>query len=124
MEEKQSAYRKFHSTESALLKVKTDIIKAMDNQEITCLRLLDLLAAFDTIDHIILLNRLETTFGIRDTSLKCIASYLTSRSQKVAISDLGTNLEVISNPVTLTFGVLQGSVLGPNLFTLYTIPLD
>ena len=62
MEEKQSAYRKFHSTETTLLKVKTDIIKAMDNQEITCLVLLDLLAAFDTIDHIILLNTLETTF--------------------------------------------------------------
>ena len=57
MEEKQSAYRKFHSTETALLKVKTDIIKAMDSQEITCLILLDLSAAFDTVDHTILLNR-------------------------------------------------------------------
>ena len=64
MEEKQSAYRKCHSTETALLKVKTDIIKAMDNQEITCLIPLDLQAAFDTINHTILLNRLETTFGI------------------------------------------------------------
>ena len=74
MEEKQSAYRKFHSTETALLKVKTDIIKAMDNQEITCLILLDLLAAFNTIGHTILLNRLETTFGIKGYSpeLDCL----------------------------------------------------
>ena len=50
---------KFHSTKSALLKVKTGIIEAMDNQEITCLILLDLLVAFDTIDHTILLNRLK-----------------------------------------------------------------
>ena len=80
MEEKQSAYRKFHSTETALLKVKTDIIKAMDNQEITCLILLDLLAAFDTVDHTILLDRLETTFGIKDTALKWIASFLIGRT--------------------------------------------
>ena len=85
MDEKQSAYRRFHSTDTALLKVKTDIIKSMDNQEITCLILFDLLAAFDTIDHTILPNRLETTFGIRDIALKWIASYLTGRTQKVAI---------------------------------------
>ena len=123
MEEKQSAYRKFHSTETALLKVKTDIIKAMDNQEITYLILLDLLAAFNTIDHTILLNRLETTFGIKNTVLKWTASFLTDRTQKVTIGDLGTDLGATSDPVTLTFGVPQGSVLGPILFTLYTVPL-
>ena len=83
MEEKESAYRKFHSTETILLKVKTNISKAMDNQEITCLILLDLLTAFDTVDHTILLNRLKTTFGIRDTTLKWIASSLTGRTQRV-----------------------------------------
>ena len=92
MEQKQSAYRKFHSTETALLKVKTDIIKAMDNQEITCLILLDLLAAFNTVDHTILLNRLKTTFGIKDTALKWIASFLIGRTQQVTIGDLGTDL--------------------------------
>ena len=105
MEEKQSAYRKFHSTETALLKVKTDIIKAMDNQEITYLILLDLSAAFNTIDHTILLNRLETTFGIKDTVLKWIVSFLTGRAQKVAIGDLVTDLGATSDPVTLTFVV-------------------
>ena len=95
----------------------------MDNQEITCLILLDLLAAFDTGDHTILLNRLETTFGIKDTALKWIASFPTGRTQKVAIGDFGTDLGATSNPVTLTFGMPQGSVLGPILFTLYTVPL-
>ena len=65
MEEKQSAYRKFHSTETALLKVKTDIIKAMDNQEITCLILLDLLAAFDTVDHTIFWTGLKQLLELR-----------------------------------------------------------
>ena len=70
MEERQPAYRRFHSTETALLKVKTDIIKEMDDQEITCQVVPDLSTAFDTIDHTILLKRLETTFGIKDTALK------------------------------------------------------
>ena len=67
MEPLQSAYRPHHSTETALLRVKTDIIKAMDNQEVTCLVLLDLSAAFDTVDHKILLGRLENYFGITGT---------------------------------------------------------
>ena len=65
MEPLQSAYRLCHSTETALLKVKADILRAMDNQEITCLVLLDLLAALDTVDHSILLNHLENHFRIR-----------------------------------------------------------
>ena len=117
MKEKQSAYRKCHSTETVPLKVKTDIIKAMKNQEITCLILLDLSAAFDTIDNTILLNR------IKDTTLKWITSFLTGRTQQVAIGDLGTDLGPTSDPMTLTFSVPQGSVLGPILFTLYTVPL-
>ena len=69
MEPLQSAYRPGHSTETALLKVKADILKAMDNQEITCLALLDLSAAFDMVDHRILLNCLENHFGIRGMAL-------------------------------------------------------
>ena len=123
MEEKKSAYRRFHSTETTLLKVKMDIIKAMDNQEITCLLLLDLSAAYDTIDHTNRVNRLKTTFGIKDTVLKWIASYLTDRMQKVEIGGLGTYLGPTSDPMTLTFGMPQGSVLDPILFILYTVPL-
>ena len=77
----------------------------MDNQEITCLTLLDLLAAFNTIDHTILLDRLETTFGIKGTALKWIASFLIGRTQQVAIGDLGIDLGVMSDPVTVTCGV-------------------
>ena len=64
MEPLQSAYKSYHSTETALVKVKADILKAMDNQEVTCLVLLDLSATFDMVDHKILLDRLENHFGI------------------------------------------------------------
>ena len=81
MEPLQSAYRPHHSTETALLRVRTDILKAMDNQEVACLVLLDLSAAFDTVDHKFLLERLENYFGITRTALRWIRSYLTNRSQ-------------------------------------------
>ena len=59
----QSAYKRNHSTETALLKVKADILQAMDNQRVVCLILLDLSAAFDTVNHQLLLNRLKYRFG-------------------------------------------------------------
>ena len=72
--------------------------------------LLDLSAAFDTIDHGILVNRLNQTFGIRDTALSWFSSYLKDRTQAVKIGD------ACSEEVLLPFGVPQGSVLGPILF--------
>ena len=69
MEPLQSAYRPCHSTETALLKVSADILKATDNLEIACSVLLDLLAAFDMVDHKILLNQLENHFGIKGMTL-------------------------------------------------------
>ena len=60
----QSAYRKFHSTETALLKIHNDILASMDAGKVTALTLLDLSAAFDTIDHTILLSRLDDWFGL------------------------------------------------------------
>ena len=69
MEHLQSAYKSYHSTETALLKVEADILKVMDNQEVTCLVLLDLPAAFDMVDHKILLNWLENHFGIKGMAL-------------------------------------------------------
>ena len=65
----QSGYRKHHSTKSALLRVSNDILRAIDDNS-TALRLLfDLSAAFDTVNHVILLNRLRDRFGIKGTAL-------------------------------------------------------
>jgi hypothetical protein len=122
MEENQSAYRAKYSTETTLLKVKSDILRAMDNKKVCCLVLLDLSAAFDTIDREILLHRLETRFGISGTALKWLSSYLEGRSQKVVIGNPDLD-GAASKSEPLLFGVPQGSVLGPILFTLYTTPL-
>ena len=113
----QSAYRIFHSTETTLLKIHNDLILAMDRGEVTSLILLDLSAAFDTVDHSILLTRLQNWFGLDGLSLAWFTSYLSSRSQAVSINDS------ISAFSSLSCGVPQGSVLGPLLFTLYTTPL-
>ena len=76
----QSAYRAGHSTETALLKVQNDILLAMDRQHVTLLVLLDLSAAFDTVDHQVLLRRLEVTYGSTGTVLQWFRSYLTGRT--------------------------------------------
>ena len=114
----QSAYTKCHSTESTLLAVNDHIINAMSQQKITALCLLDLSAAFDTIDHSILLERLSSWFGLNGTVLNWIKSYLTLRSFTVSLN--GSESSVFQ----LLYGVPQGSVLGPLLFTLYTTPLS
>ena len=114
----QSAYKKYHSTETALLRVFNDILCDLDNRNVTLLALLDLSAAFDTLDHSILLKRLEMSFGIKGSALSWFESYLVSRSQSVQIN------KTISDSETLIYGVPQGSVLGPILFTLYTTPLS
>ena len=80
--------------------------------------LLDLSAAFDTIDHDLLLNGLRDVFGIRDTALAFFVSYLSGRKQIVSV--VGREME----PSSLLYGVLQGSVLGPILFLLYTQSLS
>ena len=82
MEKNQSAFWEYHCTETTLIKVKSDILKVMDNQEITCLVLQDLSAAFDMVEHGILLNRLNNRFSIQGIALKWIESYLTGRTQK------------------------------------------
>ena len=112
----QSAYRKCHNTETALVKITNDLLLSADSKKISVLALLDLSAAFDTLDHIILLNRLKS-FGFSGTVLNWFKSYLEERTQCVKINDL------FSDDVSLPFGVPQGSVLGPLLYTLYTIPL-
>ena len=114
----QSAYRKFHSTETALLEIHNDILSSMDDGRVTALTLLDLSAAFDTIDHTILLRRLGNWFGVSGKALDWFKSYLTGRSQRIKPGNC------LSSRSDLSFGVPQGSVLGPLLYTVYATPLS
>ena len=75
----QSAYRKCHSTETALLKLQSDIIGELDNGHVVALILLDLPSAFDTIDHNVLPDRLHNVFGMQGKALEWLSSYLTGR---------------------------------------------
>ena len=117
MEPMQSAYKSNHSTETALLRVQNDILKSMDNQKVTMLLLLDLSSAFDTVSHSILIQRLRDRVGVCDKALEWFTSYLCERKQSVCINNSH------SEYVDLKYGVPQGSVLGPILFTVYTLPL-
>lgn len=116
-EKMQSAYRQDHSTETALLKVQNDILLSIDNNNIVVLVLLDLSAAFDTIDHTIMIDRLENRSGVTGSALEWFRSYLRNRTQKVNING------VHSEARTLEYGVPQGSVLGPQMYSDYTTPV-
>ena len=92
----QSAYHMFHSTETTLLSIHNDLILALDRGEVTSLILLDLSAAVDTVDHSILLHRLQHWFGLHGISLDWFSSYLTSRSQAVSIQNSTSSFSNLS----------------------------
>ena len=113
----QSGFRQQHSTETALLRVSNDLMMAADNRKCSILVLLDLSAAFDTVDHSTLIDRLRDWVGVTGSALDWFTSYLTGRGFSVAVGPHS------SDSVPLSCGVPQGSVLGPILFALYMLPL-
>jgi len=113
----QSAYRKNHSTETALLRITNNLLQSMDKKQCCFLVLLDLSAAFDTVNHDILTKRLSDRFGIKDDAIAWISSYLHQRSHFVTIN------RSKSKPVLQHCNVPQGSVLGPTFFSDYISPL-
>ena len=112
--EHQSAYRSCHSTKSALLKVTSDALLAADQGKLTLLGMLDMSAAFDCVDHIILIRRLNASFGIDENALDWIVSYIAGRKQYVRYNGQTSHTSVVE------CGVPQGSVLGPLYFVLFT----
>ena len=91
----QSSYRQFHSTETALIKVMNDILSKMNSQHVTMLILFNLSAAFDTVNHRILLERQSDEVGIRGTALNWFRSCLSDRSQRFSVH------RVVSRPFDL-----------------------
>jgi len=110
----QSAYRPHHSTETALLSVHNGLVRSVDNGRVSLLVLLDLSAAFDTVDHQLLLSVLAKRFSLDSTVLGWFESYLTDRTQIFTYKGEQTS----SFPVDCS--VPQGSVLGPRCFVSYT----
>ena len=101
----QSGFRKLHSTETALIKVSSDVMMASDSGRYTVLVLLDLTSAFDTVDHSILINRLHNEIGLSGSVLQWFSSYIHDRTFNVAVNNGQSDV------TNLSCGVAQGSVL-------------
>src|SRR6218665_1164311 len=114
----QSGFTKHHSTETLFVSLYNKLVSAVSHQQVSCLCLQYISAAFDTIDHNILLQRLSSWFGVSGTALLWFQSYLSTRSFSVKACSHS------SQPLPLSCGVPQGSVLGPLLFILYTTPFS
>ena len=113
-EKMASAYREHHSTETALLRVSHDLLMSMDRKKCILMVMLDLSAAFDTVNHDVLLERLSVRYGVKDTAHNWIQSYLHERRQFILIDGHRSQEQVKQCDVP------QGSVLGPNLYEDYT----
>ncbi len=113
----QSGFRTGHSTETALVRVTNDLLMTADAGSPSLLILLDLSSAFDTVDHNILLHRLHSTIGLSDSVHNWFSSYLSGRTEHVALGEVKWLTHIVSCVVP------QGSVLGPILFILYMLPL-
>jgi exonuclease III len=109
----QSGYRTGHSCETLLAGMFDDLLKDLDSGKVAALMLLDMSAAFDTVDHEKLMEVLEVRFGVKGSALGWFKSYLSSRSYRVNVHG------ELSEVIALICGVPQGSLLGPVLFLLY-----
>ena len=114
----QSGFRRNHSTETLLVRLLSDFYGAMDRGQVTLLALFDVSAAFDSVDHSILLQRLSISFGLAGAPLEWLRSFLSERTNCVVV---GASR---SRWVLAPFGVPQGSVLGPLLYILYTVGIS
>ena len=112
--ERQSAYRRYHSTETAITIVYNDIVPSTDAGFVSAWVLLDLSAAFATVDHNMLIDVLWKRFGVQQYELNWFQSYHSGRSQTFVVSDNKFG------PVALTCSVPQGSVIGCKKFVAYT----
>ena len=108
----QFGFRAHHSTIHALISITEDVRQALDANNIACGVFIDLQKAFDTVDHEILLRKLQY-YGIRGTANDWFQSYLINRKQYVTINGYDSKI------VNMHYGVPQGSVLGPLLFLIY-----
>ena len=113
----QSAYKEFHCVETALLVVFDDVLHAIDDRKHILMALLDYSAAFDTIDHGILFNRLHHDYGLSGSALEWLRSYFTGRHQAVSIGGS------LSEMHELEFGIPQGSIFGPFTYPRYSAPI-
>ena len=104
----QSAYRPFHSTETAVLSVHNDLVRAVDDCSVSQLVLLDLSAAFDTVDHQVLLCVLSDRFGISVTALNWFESYLSDRTQSFVYT--GHTTAYFQRSVSFCMPMLRGVV--------------
>ena len=114
----QSGFRRGYSTETAILRMLSDIYAAVDRGRVALLALLDVSAAFDTVDHDILLERLLVSFGVTGSAHAWIRSFLSSRSQYVRLGSSSSSWS------SIRCGVPQGSILGPLLYILYTADVE